>query len=318
MKFVKIALIALAGLVVALPATAYVYLYVLPKGPELTAPSATPEGKASFVMRAHDGAQHRTIRVWTFKPSNWRDGGEVLFVMHGMSRNAEEYLDMWVDTAERQNVLLIAPEFESPFYRFVTNDYQDGNLFTALGFANPQSEWAYVTIERIVDTLNDRNDWSIAGYDMFGHSAGGQFVQKMAMLAPNSRLRTGIAANPGAYVFPDSEVAFPYGLKGVDPSSVDLATAFSRNVVLLLGEQDADANQGVLDESAAAMRQGPHRLARGRNFYAAASSLAQERGLPFEWRLQVVPGVGHENQKMAAAAAVLLAEPGEATSASHP
>ena len=148
--------------------------------------------------------------------------------------------------------------------------------------------------------------------------AGGQFVQKMAMLAPNSRLRTGIAANPGAYVFPDSEVAFPYGLKGVDPSSVDLATAFSRNVVLLLGEQDADANQGVLDESAAAMRQGPHRLARGRNFYAAASSVAERRGLPFEWRLQIVPDVGHENQKMAAAAAVLLAEPGEATSASHP
>lgn len=306
MKFFKFALIALAALVVVLPTTAYVYLYVLPKGPELTAPSATPEGKASFVMRAHDGQQHRSIRVWTFRPSNWQDGGNVLFVMHGMSRNAEQYLDTWVDTAEHDNVLLIAPEFDSPFYRYVTNDYQDGNLFTALGFANPQSEWAYATIERIVDALNSRNDWSIAGYDMFGHSAGGQFVQKMAMLAPDSRLRTGIAANPGVYVFPDSEIDFPYGLRGVDSSAIDLATAFSRHVVILLGENDADANQGVLDESPPAMHQGPHRLARGQNFYAAASSLAQERGLPFEWRLQVVPGVGHESQKMAAAAAELL------------
>lgn len=306
MKFLKIALIILAGLMVALPAAAYMYLYMLPKGPELTAPSATPEGKASFVMRAHDGAQHRTIRVWTFRPSDWRDGGEVLFVMHGMSRNAEAYLDMWADTAERESVLLIAPEFENPFYKFVTNDYQDGNLFTAFGLANPPSEWAYGAIERIVDTLNNRNDWSIAGYDMFGHSAGGQFVQKMAMLAPNSRLHTGIAANPGAYTFPDPEIAFPYGLKGVDPSAADLPTAFSRNVVLLLGEKDADANQGVLDESAAAMRQGPHRLARGRTFYATASSIAEKQDMPFEWRLQIVPGAGHENQKMAAAAAELL------------
>ena len=303
MKLLKFALIALAGLFVVLPATAYVYLYMLPKGPQLTAPSVTPEGKASFVIRAHDGAQHRTIRVWTFKPSDWHDGGDVLFVMHGMSRNAEDYLDMWVDTAERESVLLIAPEFDSPYYRYVTNDYQDGNLFTALGFANPQTEWAYATIERIVDALDERNGWSITSYDMFGHSAGGQFVQKMAMLAPNSKLRTGIVANPGVYLFPDSEVSFPYGLKGVDPSAVDLATAFSRDVVLLLGEKDADANQGVLDESPAAMRQGPHRLARGQNFYAAASSMAAAQGLPFEWRLQIVPGVGHEKQKMAAAAA---------------
>lgn len=305
-KRLKVALVIVAGLLVALPIAAYAYLYVLPKGPELTAPAPTPAGKASLVLRAHDGPQHRSIRVWTYKPANWQAGDDVLFVMHGMSRNAEEYLNTWVGTADTKNTLLIAPEFDNPFYRYVTNDYQDGNLFTALGFANPPPEWAYATIEKIVDHLNVVNGWSIAGYDMFGHSAGGQFVQKMAMLAPKSRMRTGIAANAGAYTFPDRDIAFPYGLKGVDAAAIDLENAFGRNVIILLGENDADANQGVLDESQPAMRQGPHRLERGQNLFEAARAMAADNGLPFEWRLKVVPGVGHENQKMAAAAADLL------------
>ena len=306
LKLLKIVLVLAAGLLVALPAAAYAYFYVLPKGPELTAPAPTPVGKASLVLRAHDRGQHRSIRVWTYKPAVWQEGGDVLFVMHGMSRNAEEYLDTWIGTADAKNTLLIAPEFDNPFYRYVTNDYQDGNLFTALGFANPPSEWAYATIEKVVDHLNVVNGWSIASYDMFGHSAGGQFVQKMAMLAPKSRLRTGIAANAGAYTFPDRDIAFPYGLKGVDPAAIDPGKSFGRNVIILLGENDADANQGVLDESPPAMRQGPHRLARGQNLFEAARAMAAENGLPFEWRLEIVPGVGHENQKMAAAAADLL------------
>jgi pimeloyl-ACP methyl ester carboxylesterase len=305
-KLLKIALFLVAGLLVAVPAAAYTYLYVLPKGPELTAPTPTPMSKANLVLRAHDGAQHRTIRVWTYRPANWQAGGDVLFVMHGMSRNAEEYLDTWIEAADRKTLLLVAPEFDNPFYRYVTNDYQDGNLFTALGLANPRSEWAYATIERIVDHLNSANGWTIAGYDMFGHSAGGQFVQKLAMLAPESRLRTGIAANPGSYTFPASDIRFPYGLKGVDASAIDLGAAFRRKVIILLGEKDADADQGVLDQSEPAMQQGPHRLARGQAFFAAARAAADAQGLPFEWRVEIVPGVGHENAKMAAAAADLL------------
>lgn len=167
-----------AGLLVALPAAARAYLYVLPKGSELTAPAPTPVGKARFVLRAHDGSQHRSIRVGTYKAASWQAGDDVLFIMHGTPRNAEEYLDTWVGTADSKNTLLISLEFHNPFYRYVTNDYQGGNLFTALGFANPPSEWAYATIENIVDHLNAANGLSITGYDIFGHFAGGQFVQK--------------------------------------------------------------------------------------------------------------------------------------------
>ena len=114
-------------------------------------------------------------------------------------------------------------------------------------------------------------------------------------------MRTGIAANADAYTFPDREIAFPYGLKRVDAAATDLASSFGHNLIILLGEKDADANQGMLDESPPAMRQGPHRLAWGQNPYEAAHAMAAENGRPFEWRLEIVPGVGHEDQKMAAA-----------------
>jgi hypothetical protein len=47
----------------------------------------------------------------------------------------------------------------------------------------------------------------------------------------------------------------------------------------------------------------PHRLARGRHFFEAARGL----GVPFAWRLVLVPGVGHSNRDMAAAAAAIAA-----------
>ncbi|MDZ4373198.1 MAG: hypothetical protein U1C74_17485 [Phenylobacterium sp.] len=227
----------------------------------------------------------------------------MLFVMHGMSRNAEQYLDTWTETADRKSILLVAPEFDNPFFRLVTYDYQNGNLFGVSGTPNPPSQWAYATIERVVDHLNVVNCWTIDAYDMFGHSAGGQFVQRLVMLAPDTRLRLGVAANAGSYTFPDAEAAFPYGLGGVDPAQLDMRKALGRRLVLLLGELDADARQGVLDQSLPAMRQGEHRLERGQNLFEAARALAAKQGLPFAWEIRTIPGVGHDPSRMAAAAA---------------
>ncbi len=119
-------------------------------------------------------------------------------------------------------------------------------------------------------------------------------------------MRTGIAANAGSHTFPDTEVAFPYGLKGVDAGTFDPAKPFGRKLVILLGEDDTDANQGVLDQSEPAMLEGRHRLERGQNLFNAARAAAREGRLTFGWEVVTVPKVGHENEKMSAAAADLL------------
>lgn len=303
MKVLKAVAAVLVLGVIALATLGYAYVSWLPRGPERTEITPTPSGKASFVMTAYKTSDRRTIRVWTYRPESWTEDSPVLFVMHGMGRNAETYLDAWTESADRKGFLLVAPEFESRFARYVTSDYQEGNVRTFFGTSNPESEWAFTVIENIFDQLNAANDWSLQAYDMFGHSAGGQFVQRMVMLKPEARIRRAIAANAGTYSFPDPQIAYPYGLKSVE---YDLAKSYAINLVVLLGELDNTADQGFLDQSEPAMEQGEHRLGRGTNFHAAASDDAQSRGSGFEWQVQVVPGVGHDFRLMAEAASELF------------
>lgn len=123
----KVGLYALLTLFL-LAITGYVYLYILPKGPALTPATALARGKDSFVIYAYKESKKRSIRVHTYQPKNWGNGNDVMFVMHGGGRNASDYLDAWISLADTMNLLIIAPEFESKFYRYITNDYQEGNV----------------------------------------------------------------------------------------------------------------------------------------------------------------------------------------------
>ena len=54
------------------------------------------------------------------------------------------------------------------------------------------------------------------------------------------------------------------------------------------------------------MAQGPHRFARGHRFFERAQEAAAHLGADLQWRLQVVPGVAHDNKGMAPAAVALM------------
>ena len=63
--------------------TGYFYLYELPKGPEVTSPKKMNTGVDSFVMYAYNNSEKKSIKVWTYKPKNWKDRDKIVFVMHG-------------------------------------------------------------------------------------------------------------------------------------------------------------------------------------------------------------------------------------------
>jgi hypothetical protein len=75
---------------------------------------------------------------------------------------------------------------------------------------------------------------------------------------------------------------------------------------VLLGDRDVNPNDADLRHTAGAERQGPHRLARGRFFFAAGVATARALATPFAWTIQIVPGVAHSNGGMVAAAARVL------------
>ena len=81
-----------------------------------------------------------------------------------------------------------------------------------------------------------------------------------------------------------------------------MAVAFSRQLVVLLGDRD------VTDRAreAGAMAQGTTRFARGLRFFAAATDEAAALGVPLRWMLRIEPGVDHSPAPMVRAALELL------------
>ncbi len=299
MKLLKKVLKYTLIFVLLLITTGYVYLYVLPKGPDVTPVSAIKNGEDSFVIYAYKDSKRKSIKVRTYKPEAWQDGQKIIFVMHGGGRNADDYLDAWKGIADENNFLVVAPEFASKFADIATNDYQEGNLFTFFGTRNPREEWAYTVVENIFDHLKSVNSISNKGYDIFGHSAGGQFVHRMVMLLPESRIETAIAANAGFYTFPDSELGFPYGIRktgiALEP---EIRQAYQRKLIILLGELDNDPSLGIFRTTEPAMEQGGHRLERGSNFYEANRQLKNRNNWAFNWEIDTVMNVGHNYRKM--------------------
>lgn len=171
---------------------------------------------------------------------------------------------------------------------------------------NPQN-WIFEDFDRIFDAVKVELGLAAETYDLFGHSAGGQILHRLAIFHPNSKADQILAANSGWYAVPTFEQEFPYGLNGSGMAEDQLEAAFGSHLVVFLGEEDdADETRGSLRRTPEADRQGTHRLARGKSFYTQAREAAAARGLDFEWQIEVIPGIGHDYKRMSAAAAKYL------------
>jgi poly(3-hydroxybutyrate) depolymerase len=243
--------------------------------------------------------------VHVYAPRGIGSSAPILFVLHGMRGNAEEYLEAWIPEADRHGVLLVAPQFSAERYR-PSRVYQAGNVLDGHGRVEERRRWVFAEIERIFDRVREATGNRSSRYLLYGHSAGAQFVHRMVLLQPDARFAKAVAANAGSYTMADFDVRYPYGLRGVPVGPKGLRAAFGRPLIVLLGERDADPKDPSLPDTAGARRQGDHRLARGRAFFERAERLSRELDAELEWRIETVPDVGHDHRKMVRAAAGVL------------
>ncbi len=265
-------------------------------------------GTGRFVYGDGIGKEARQIGVYYHRPAHWKpDGDRILVVMHGAGRNGETYRDAWIAAAEEHRTLLLVPEFDKEQFRR-SADYQQGGMFNApSGEAKAQSAWTFAILGRLFEDARRRTGAACKTFLLYGHSGGGQFVHRYMMFTGGDRVERAVAANAGWYTMPDFTIDFPYGLRASPATKENLRAAFSKHLILLLGEDDVKTT-GNLRRTTEADRQGPHRFARGRRFYADSYSMAAKMSAPFAWRVESVPGVGHSNAGMAPAAARVLFE----------
>lgn len=265
------------------------------------AASQAPQGKHLFLFTQWQGPD---IKVWVYKPKAYNQNTKVLFVMHGMNRDADRYRDEWAEHAEQNNILLIVPQFSEEDFPG-SNGYNLGNIFVAgseYQIKNEKTAWSFSAIEPLFSFVKRAYQNTQTTYMMYGHSAGSQFVHRFVFFVPEARVSKIITANAGWYTMPDFDVDFPYGLKNTTATQTNMIKALDKPLLVLLGEADNDPNHRSLRRAQQAMLQGPHRLARGHTFFAKAQLKAHSKNTNFKWQLATVPEVGHQNGLMAEAA----------------
>ncbi len=262
----------------------------------LLAPAFADRGQFTF-----DAWEGPDLRVFYSRPDPLAADTPVVFVMHGVRRNADEYRDQWHDLAMAHGFLLVVPEFTAEDFPG-SRGYNLGHREDEAGEPRPRRLWSYAAIEPIFDEVRQREGLSTARYALYGHSAGSQFVHRFIYYVPEARVSQIVTANAGWYLMPEDDVAYPYGLAGAGVSTDMLTAAWAKPVTVLLGELDTDPEHRHLRRAPEAMAQGPHRFARGQRYFELNRASAVRFGVPFNWRLATVPGVGHENRRMAPAA----------------
>lgn len=226
----------------------------------------------------------------------------ILFIFPGTYRNADDYLETWITLADQKGVMVFAFEFSVNYYPMSTN-YQTGFILDENGNLNNEDVWTFSVIEPVFDFIKTNLVNNTNSYNMFGHSAGGQFVHRFVQFKPNSRVNYAVSANAGWYTVPDTSVDFPYGLKNAGISNEDLQNSYLKNLEIHLGQNDNDPNDPALRKTPEANLQGLHRLSRGRYFINQSDSISQSLNFPSNWVKKELENVGHEQQKMAVFAA---------------
>ncbi|SEK46845.1 hypothetical protein SAMN04487910_0596 [Aquimarina amphilecti] len=286
-------------------------------------------GSGSFEIKGIGNHQNDSITIFYHKPINFSRSSEILLVVPGAGRNGDDYRDSWIETSEKYGVLIISPSYPEKEYNY--GDYHLGGIVKDLNLSKGVSfkkgtnqvhidenviefninknkeDWIFNDFDRIFKLVKKATKSKQRKYDMFGHSAGGQILHRFSLFYPNSRANRILASNAGTYTFPDFNTNFPFGIMNVGIQKKQLKKSVKKKLVLFLGELDNDSEaRGRMLRSETADKQGTNRFDRGKNFYKFSEELSKNHGMKFNWKLELVTNVGHDQKKMAEAAAEYL------------
>lgn len=258
----------------------------------------------------------KSIIVHYYKAEKFTSESAVIIIVPGAGRNGDDYRDAWIEKAEEYNLLVLSPEYSEKNYPefwsynlagMITNVKINAakTAMTDFDISENPEEWIYNDFDRIFNLIKKELALNTDSYDMFGHSAGGQVLHRLAIFKPQNKASRILAANSGWYTVPTDNDEFPYGLEKSNRSSVNVD--FSSELIIFLGEKD-DANEtrGDLRHSPEVDKQGLYRLARGKHFYTESKRTASEMNTNFNWKIKIVPDVGHDYRGMSNAAANYL------------
>jgi hypothetical protein len=252
----------------------------------------------------YSSAGNPDVYVYIITPGSLSPSSHLLSVHHGNGREAAPYISHFSSWGPQNDYVVVAPWFDRN--RWTNPQYNLGNVFgdsEGSGALLPKSRWTYTIANDIAVKVLADFGLRDTTYDLWGHSAGGQFVHRRMAFRPDDPIRLALPANSGWYTVPDLAVNFPYGLKSskLAFTSTDLADWSEKNMVIFRGTADTliDADVRTTTEANA---QGRNRFERAAYMFQAGSKLNQNS----RWDLFDVIGSGHSAGSMAPAAQMYL------------
>lgn len=143
-----------------------------------------------------------------YVPRDYRAAGArlpLLVSVHGGTRTAERYRDVFAEFAEEHQCVVLAP-----LLPMNTSDLDSVHNYKALRYDGVRFDHLILSM---VDEVTEL--WRLVPdrFYLFGFSAGGQFAHRFAYLHPD-RLAAVSVGSPGWITRPGTELAWPDGLGG--------------------------------------------------------------------------------------------------------
>ena len=271
-----------------------------PVGPEATITLSQDGIMHHFIFNGYESLKDKPVTVFYQIPKNGNmKTMPVLFIFPGESRDADTHLQLFSSWANSKGVMLFALQYSTDLYP-TTTEYILGGMNTRQSSNGllPREQWNFNFVESLFGEIVRFTQGSQATYDMWGHSAGAQFVHRYVTFMPDAHIGKAVACNSGWYTMPDLSVEFPYGLRKVSSADGELQKkALSRKLYVYVG--GADTSTAGLNDNEGSMAQGKNRNERGRYYYQQSQQLAKQLGYSFGWSFAEVPGVGHDPSGMA-------------------
>ena len=246
----------------------------------------------------------KTVDIYYHIPAGDIRTMPVQIVMHGMNRDGDRYRDEWIEFSDQYGFVLLVPRMTDE--EFPEEAYQQGNVMDASGKFLPQADMTFPIISEVFHFFKDHSLSKASKFNIYGHSAGSQFVHRYLLFNDTPEVDRAVAANAGWYTFPTDTAVYPYGIgESAETIGTDVNAFYGKRLIVLLGDADT-LRSAALRKTPEADAQGRNRFERGNRFYEYCRDDAAARGVPFNWEIAYVKGSGHSDAKMSPEAVRLL------------
>ena len=285
-------------------------LVLLPVSAAVTLKGAMlPRGEGVFTYGEYAPFADRPVDVHYYIPT----GGDVarmpiIFVFQGADRDYTYLIKAWGKKAEEHHFMVFVPQFDRDAYPLW--DYQEvGVMDKNHSRLNAEERTTPRLIDKIFEYVKAHTATQRNSFRMYGHSAGGQFVQRFMLFHDSPYVERAIIGSPGWYTFPDRNMAFPYGIKDVGRITDEhLKACFAKDIVVQVSKADS-VREWFLRKTPEADLQGQNRYERGITFFRHVEELCRRNKWPLRWRQTVVEHIGHNSVEMGMESLPLLQQP---------